>query len=83
MDKNLLCSVLSDILTHFRPLLENLILDELVGETVLYQKKVQSNKLKHHRKHCITLTIGTFPLSQKFYQSSNFYFNCREKFLFA
>jgi len=39
MDKNLLFSVLSDILKHFRSLLENLTLDELVGETVLFQKK--------------------------------------------
>ena len=39
MDKNLLCSILSDILKHFRSLLENCTLDELVGERVLYQKK--------------------------------------------
>jgi hypothetical protein len=39
MDKSLLCSILSDVLKHFRSLLENPTLDELVGETVLYQKK--------------------------------------------
>jgi len=39
MGKNLLCSVFSDILKHFRSLLENPTLDEMVGETALIRKK--------------------------------------------
>ena len=44
MDKNLLHLVLSDILKHFGSLLENPTLEELVGETVLYQKTIQSKR---------------------------------------